>query len=604
MSVTKYKTIPQMLRSVSTQVDMSNAYNMVYNEYQVNYSSLEFYYQVSCFSLALDNLGVKANTGIGILANSSPKWVMSDFACQILRIYSIPLFLNLSEENFSFEIENGDIQYLFLDNINNIPDNLKSSLHKIKGIVCLEKSTNKKIVNPSSIVVKNKHIKIQYLDELLKIGQNLHAKDPKRIDQLIDAVKEDDIATIVYTSGSTGTPKGVIITHFNLCHQLYSLQNTFKLFPREDRAMSVLPLAHIFQRTITYLYIASSVFIYFSDDIKNLSTQIKIIKPHIIIVVPRILKKIYTNATINAQTSPFFLRPFLSHAINSARKRSNHTENSFACSFDKILYGQIRRGLGGALRIMVCGGAALHPKVNKFFANIGIPVYQGYGMTEHSPVISTNIPGRNQLGSVGKAIEGVEIKISNDGEILAKSKSMMKGYYKDSEYSKTILMDGWLHTGDLGYLDENDFLFITGRKKDLHKTSTGKYVSPAPIEMSLAHSRMIQYALVIADDRNFASALIFIDEEYINSIPHVPYYFKIHKIPQLKDRIQKIIDNTNKHLNDWERIKKFKIVNDFASVENNMLTPTLKLRRHYVENKYSDLIESIYKDSKKKSDFI
>jgi long-chain acyl-CoA synthetase len=573
-----FANVPAMFNSLYKNSTVQQALVMVEGDAHIEYSGSQLYESIVHISLGLQSIGIQKGDGVGVLSPSNPWWVMMDIALQSIGAILVPLFPNISSENFAFQIENANIQYLYIHNENEVPPAFKNALAPMKSIIAKGPATNSQTIS---------------LEAVQALGKQLHKQDANAYDTLISQINPNDIATIVYTSGSTGTPKGVEITHSNLAHQIDGILQRYPIPDAQYKTISVLPLAHIFQRTISFFYITKQCSVYFPDDVKQVAQLAKQIKPQIIVMVPYLLEKIYAGITAKAKQAPLPVRLLLEAAINLAKNNEKATEHFLFPVYQKIFYNKVKQALGGNIQFLVSGGSALHIGINRFFIHCGIPLYQGYGMTEHSPVISANYAHHNMLGSVGPAWPGVSIKISDEHEVLVQSPSVMQGYHKDPEASQSTVINGWLHTGDLGYLKDG-YLFLTGRKKELLKTSTGKYVSPAPIELALVQNRLIDAAVIIADDQKYVTALLFVDQEHLKkTLGTLPKEF--HNNARSIKIAQRIIHRVNKKLNQWEKIQNFRIIPDIPTVENGMLTPTLKIKRDVILEQYASVIQELYK---------
>ncbi|MBF0246443.1 MAG: AMP-binding protein [Planctomycetes bacterium] len=412
------------------------------------------------------------------------------------------------------------------------------------------------------------------------------------------------LATIVYTSGSTGLPKGVEITHAQMLHQVESSSSRFPLDADRDVALSCLPPAHIFERMTLYYYMSRSVSLHFSDDIRKTRQYLAELRPTVITLVPRVLEKVYLRMKSSLAAGSLPKRVLGRLALDHARRDEEHSalRSLWHGVLDRLVYGRLRGALGGRLRMVIIGGAALSKELNVFFLSVGIPVYQGYGMTECSPVIAANYPGCNRPGSVGKAFPGVSIRIGANLEVLVKGPGVMRGYHLDPEATAAAIdPEGWLHTGDMGWLSEEGFLTLSGRLKDLQKTANGKYVCPGFIEGKLRESPLILDALVLAENRRFVSCLLFADFE---ALPPLKERLNQGQTPDddflqssaLQGLIQEHIDRVNQKLNSWERIREFRLLPEVPSAATGELTPTMKLKRSVVVEKYRQVIDSIYQE--------
>lgn len=547
------------------------------NKY-VNITVQEFGNRVKYLAFALKDLGINSNENVGIYASSSPNWLMFDFALQIIGATSVPIFANISSKNLNYEINDSNIKYMFTDSVLELKD-LENNLTIIEA----DESTNNLNLNT-----------------LYKKGEELFLSNKYDLDELINSVNEEDTFSIIYTSGSTGVPKGVELTHKNIISQLHYIHKDFHI-DCNDRALSLLPLAHIFERAVMSFYLSCGVSIYFVDELPNVALLMKEVKPTMMTVVPRLLEKIFNKmkTRISEKTG---LSKYLG---NLAFNRALNKENSSFCLidkiYDKLVYSKFRESFGGELNILVTGGASLNKDIYKFFVNIGLNLYQGYGLTEFSPVICANNPLHNKVGTSGLPFADVEVKLTKDNELLARGKSIMKGYLNKPDLTAQVIdKDGWLHTGDLASIDKQGFITIHSRTKELFKTSTGEYVSIVPIEQELTKSRFIDFAVVIANDRKYVTALIFADTETYKQYK-IKYKlddsFSIndfYKLDKVQNKINKHITNINKNLNKWEEIVKYEIITETPSIENGELTPSMKICRAVIENKFEEIINTMY----------
>ncbi len=486
---------------------------------------------------------------------------------------SVPIFDNISTQNLNFEIEDANIKYVFIDSIERL-DDIKHDVIFITHNFCIKEEG---FHNLDDIFVMST-VKCDIYD----LEQN--------------TPEEEDTFSIIYTSGNTGTPKGVQLTHKNIINQIHDVNKILKL-PEDEIILSLLPLAHIFERMVMSFYLNKGVSIYFVDEIPNVSNLLKVVRPTMMTVVPRLLEKIFFKIKMNIDAKPFISRFIAKKAFNYALNENMNKETFLFKVFNKIVYSKLRDIFGGRITKLVSGGAPLNKEIAQFFLNIDIPIYQGYGLTESSPVITTNVPGANKVGSSGRPIPSVEVKITEDGELLARGDSIMKGYLNNDELTaKTIDKNGWLYTGDLATIDEDGYIYIQSRKKDIYKLSTGNYVSTIPIEQALSKNKYIEFATIIANNKKYVSCLLFIDKDIYNNdilnkqLTLEEYYNqnKVHK--SIKNDI-KII---NKNVNEWERIIQYTIVTNDISIEGGELTPSMKICRNVIEEKYEEVINKMY----------
>ncbi|CDR33590.1 AMP-dependent synthetase/ligase [Criblamydia sequanensis] len=547
-------------------------------------STKEVLDEIKYMTLGIKKLGIKKGDMVGILANSSPRWSIVDVAIMLAGAVSVPLFANISNENFIFEVEQTGLRTLF-----------------ISGKEPWEMYGNHKESFESVVTLYDEEGQggtLRY-NEILEQGKALDQQNPDLFEKVLNEVKPDDLATIVYTSGSTGIPKGVMLTHFNLIGLGHI--DPFSWDKEKDLYLSILPLAHIFGRSLNFCMMLWGVSVYYIKDIKTVGNVCREIHPTIIVLVPRLLEKIYAKMLANVQGAGFLKRALGQWAFDLANNEKDESlyKQLLHPLADKIVYSALREALGGNLRVIISGGAALNPHLYHFFKDIGLPLYEGWGLTEASTV-GANLPGKVKIGTVGPAFPGIKIKISDEGEILVKGPIVMKGYYKNKEATDRALdSDGWLHTGDKGKLDEDGYLTIIGRMKELYKMSTGKFIAPVPIEQKLMKAPLIDMAMVVAEGRNFASCLLFPDLDVLHSLKKANQMEnktdeEFVQSDFVKKEMDNLIEELNKHLNHWEEIHRYSFVLTHLTIEGGELTPTMKIRREVVSQKYRDLIEGMY----------
>lgn len=536
--------------------------------------------EVRYLQAALAELGLTKNTGLGILAPSCPQWMLMDLAGQLCGSWTVPMFPNIHPDHFCFQMQDSQVRVLLLASPGTVSPALLSHLNLATSIICLQDHQEL----PGALGY----------EDLIQRGKSLY--DENEFNQRLNGLESHDIATIIYTSGSTGVPKGAELSHRNLLSQVESAREIFSLNP-QDSALSALPIAHVFERVVTLTYMASGMSIHFADDPKNLGELLREVRPTILTVVPRLVERVYEKMQAARENAKGIRKILLSFALRAALSQPGILHPLW----NKLVYSKLRANLGGRLRLLVSGSSALNPFLARFFLNLGVPIYEGYGLTECSPVLSACYPGHNMPGSVGPAFPGVELRISPTGEILAKTPGLMRGYHNNPQATaQCIDEDGWFHTGDLGWLDEQGYLRITGRCKDLFKTSTGKYVSPLPIELALSRHPLVECSLVVANNRKYVSALLFCNPETLRSyLKRNDRTFDINmavKSQRVNRSIKRLLERVNAKLNPWEQVVRYTILTDIPTVESGLLTPTLKLRRCQVENYYSNQIAAMYAD--------
>ena len=577
MNTYDFKTYNELLFHIFNNHNNEYFLNYLSNGQYKNISVSDFKNKIICLSLVLKDLGIKQGDTVGIFANSSPFWLIFDFAIHEVGAISVPIFANISSINLNFEIKDSSMKYMFIDSQERLKDieDENSHLTFITHNFCIKEPN------------------FYNFDEILVIGQQIC--DAKGFSN--HEAREDDIFSIIYTSGNTGTPKGVMLSHKNIVSQLQDINKLIDL-PKGEVALSLLPLAHIFERTVMSYYLSRGISIYFVDDVLNVANLMKVVKPTIMTVVPRLLEKIFNKIKAQILEKPFFSRVIASLAFSYALKENLDKNSLLFKIYDKLVYSKFREIFGSRVDKLISGGAPLSKEIAIFFVNIGVPVYQGYGLTEFSPVISTNYPNANKVGSCGKVLPSAEIKINEEKELLVKGPSLMKGYLNQEELTaKTIDSEGWLHTGDIASLDEDGYLFITSRAKEIFKTSTGEYVNAVAIEQKLSKNKYIEFAVVISQNRKYTTALLFVDKEKYNVAKKSNNNLNIEEYYNRSDIIKNIsnyIENINKDLNQWEKIVNFKIITNDISIEGGELTPSMKVCRNVIEKKYEHIINSMY----------
>lgn len=562
------------------------------NEQWVHFSRQYLRDNTRFLALAFKNRGINPGQSIGIVANSCPEWIMTDIASQINHAQVVPLFPNISSENFNFQCDDADVQILLLNNVKELDPSLKECLGRFKAVICID---------PASELPENG----VYWENLLEEGKNL-AKEEQSTLWLVSRISQitpDTTFSIIYTSGSTGRPKGVPLSHRNMLSQIQVIKREYIHLDRKtDVALVILPVAHVLERMTIYFYIINGTKVYFGDTPKNTSKLMAEVRPTVMMVVPRILERVYESMTGAADKLHGPKRWLLNRAIKYA-KIADPTKKGFNLGktiYDKLVYSKMRDAIGGRFRIIVSGGGALNKSICRFLLNVGVNVLEGYGLTECSPVVSVNKNGMVRPGSVGFPLPHLEVRIGENNEVQVKGDSVFKGYHNLPETNReSFTDDGFFRTGDQGSIDEDGYLHLTGRIKELLKTSTGKYVSPNPIELEISRHPLVEQALVIANDRKFASVLIFLNP--VNArrfLKRDKSDFDVDKAMEstrINEALQRHITRINKKLNHWEQIRKWTLIGDNLTVESGLLTPTLKIRRKAAEEKYADIIEDMYR---------
>jgi long-chain acyl-CoA synthetase len=554
-----------------------------------------FRQQIRDFALGLYSLGVRTGDKVSLHSENSTEWVICDQAILSLGAVNVPIYTTQPGDQIKYILENSDTKVHIVSNDDLFADTkpLMKSIKNIKAVIS---------------ILGSRHDKLKSYDAVLKMGQKLQEEKPNLLDELKSEIQPDDLATLIYTSGTTGTPKGVMLTHNNIASNIQASLERVPFTMKEvkgQNVLSYLPLSHVFERMITYMYLCMGAKIHYIENVEEIRDDFIYVKPFFFATVPRLLEKIQTGIKIRGQEfsgikkNLYYWAVYLAEEYDPEQppKGLGAIKHKIA---DKVVYSKVRELFGGNLRGMISGGAALSPGIFRFINALGVYCGQGYGLTETSPVISVQDPDHMRVGSSGLAITDVEIKIADDNEILARGPNIMKGYYNEPEMTREVMTDdGWFKSGDVGKIDEDGYLYITDRKKSLFKLSTGKYVAPQNIENKLINSGFIEQAVVIGYQRKYCSALIAPDYGNVNKrlardgyVAEKPYQDD-EKIIEL---IQKEVDAVNETLSPWETVKKFKLLEKPLSIQADELTPTLKVKRPVVLERYKEEIESLYPD--------
>lgn len=562
------------------QFENSQFLNFKENGKWRSFSNQEFLQNIFHFACGLKEIGLQKNQTIAIFSYQNPIWLIADLGSILAGAITVPIFHNISKENLLYEISDSEISYIFTDNVGFFDSILDENL-KIQTITYGFKKEG-----------------CLSFEDIILFGKKAAENNKYQLQELAKEQHSQDLATIIYTSGSTAKPKGVELTHHNLITQIKATTQTFPL-KQDDVVLSFLPLAHIFERMVMMFYLTQGVSIYFADDTKNVGSLLKEVNPSLMTVVPRVLEKVYIKIKDNVELACGFKKFLGKIAFKRALRNSDCPKNYLDKILDILVYKKFRAALGNKMRMIICGGAALSLDLQHFYKNIGVNIYCGYGLTEASPVLAANNEKFNKIGTIGKVFPFVELKIAADGELLAKGDNIMRGYHKNADKTAETIVDGWLKTGDLAEITTDGFVKIIGRKKELFKNANGKYISPVPIEQKLVQNLgFLIGALVIAEGRKFTSALLFPDFEVINKTKE-KFNFNGNdadflNCAILQNFVQKNIDKINKTLDHWQQIQKFYIVQKPIAIESGEITPSMKLKRNILEEKYKNVIDGFY----------
>jgi len=559
-------------------------------------SSQEFLRRVSGLANSLVVLGVKSGDRIGLLAPNCPEWHTADFAISGSGAITVPIYFNESPDRMTYILNHCGAQVVFITGIRQLEKFLevRDQLEHVQQV----------IVAGAGAAMPSEFLRYETL--LATSGAAEIASYRTRAAQVLPS----QLASIIYTSGTTGEPKGVMLTHANFSSNVTDSCQDFDIKPETDLAVSFLPLAHVYGRMLDYLYIFQGCPVAYVEVVENVAQALLEVHPTVLAAVPRFFEKIYARLMEQGSRTAGIKRKIFDFALKTAGESAPwrcgdesvgvYLKLKWALA-DRLVYSKIRAGTGGCLRVVMSGGAPLSKSLAEFFWTIGIPIFQGYGLTETSPVLTSNYP-KNRVGSSGRPIAHVQIRIANDGEILAKGPCVMQGYYKSPEATQEVLSeDGWFRTGDVGYLDKDNYLFITDRKKDLLKTAAGKFVAPQPIENLLKTSPYILNAMVVGDQRKFVVALVVINpitiaaklaEEGLRFSSNAEMAAHPHTYTLIENEVSRL----TAHLAQYESIKRFALLPDDFTFDSGALTFTMKLKRRVVENQYHDLIGKLYAD--------
>jgi len=531
------------------------------------------------------DMSTEGRDKIAILSKNRPEWIMVDLAVQQIGAVLTPIYPTININELQFVLNDALVKMVFVNDeelflkVLNVKDHVPS----LKEIYTFEHVPNAK-----------------HWKEILSLSTP-HLRE--QVKNAAAKLRHEDLATIIYTSGTTGTPKGVMLSHKNV---LSNIMASMSLFPPGMRAMSFLPLNHIFERMVTYLYMFKGVSVYYAESLDTIGDNLKEVRPNMFTTVPRLLEKVYErimqrgNELSGIKRKLFFWAHGLAEKFEINERQSLGYRMQLAMA-NKIVFNKWREGLGNELRAIVTGSAACQVRLIRIFTAAKIVIMEGYGLTETSPVISVNRYDERdrKFGTVGPLIDGVEIKIAEDGEILCKGPNVMMGYYKRPDLTSEAVKDGWFYTGDIGTIVDDKFLKITDRKKELFKTSGGKYVAPLPIENKLKESNFVEQVMIVGSEKKYVGALIVPSFSNLkdwcrrNGIAYTSNEEMIHN-PRVRDLMKDMVESFNKYFNHVEQIKKFELLPNDWTINGGELTPTLKLKRKEIMEKYRDAIERIY----------
>lgn len=595
------RTLPELFTKAAAKFGRPDAFRHKVGDEWASISSDEMLSRARSVALGLYSLGLRKGDRAAILAANSPSWTIADAGCQFAGIIDVPIYTTLTPSSVEYILNDSGAKVLFVGS--------REVFEPIAEVVAESKVIETVIFFDEA---GGSEGQISF-DELIKAGDDLLDDDPALIDELAAAIDPDDVATLIYTSGTTGEPKGVMLSHNNIISNVIDTGEKYSFSPK-DSCLSVLPLSHIFERSAMYLYIFHGLSVNYADSIEKVPENLSEVQPTILIGVPRIFEKVYAKAKLKAAQSGGLKEKIFEWAIDTAQAYAlRHEQNETVPTWlavkhsvaDRLVYSKMREFFGGNLRACITGGAALSNDIYLIFTGAGIAIMQGYGLTETSPVVTSSNPIDIRLGTVGKPIRNAKVRIADDGEIEVTSPGVMLGYYnKEKATLESFTEDGWFRTGDIGKIDDDGFLLITDRKKELFKTSGGKYIAPTPIEQKIKTSRFVNQVVLVGNERKFASALIVPNFEMLASYAKhkgldltEPKDFCSH--PRIIDLLERQVAEMTDGLAQYETVKKIALLENELSVETGELTPTMKVKRRVVDEKYKDVIDRIYEEAEK-----
>jgi len=564
-------------------------------------SSDEMLARAKNIAAGLHAIGIRRGDRVALLSESRVEWTLTDAGCIFGGVIDVPIYPTLTPPQVRYILKDSGSSALFIEGREKF-DELKEILAEcpqVKQIVYFD---------PAGMSAAASFSGGLSLEELEALGREFQQQNPGALDQLAREITPEDLATIIYTSGTTGEPKGVMLTHSNIVTNLIDSSGHLS-FGGHDIALSVLPLSHVFERQAMYMYLYRGMSVYFAESLLTIGPNLREVRPTILVGVPRIFEKIYARIQERAAEAGKFASMLLAWSVSVAREYAKHKvayrpiplflklKHAIAM---KLVFAKWQAAFGGRMRLLVSGGAALPEDLAYIYIGAGVPIIQGYGLTETSPVITTSHLEALRIGTVGTAIPHVDIRIAADGEIEVRGPNVMRGYYNKPEETRAVFTDdGWFKTGDVGTLDADGYLSITDRKKELFKTSGGKYIAPQPIEQAIKGSRFVNQVVLIGAERKFPAALIVPNWEQLES------YCKLKGIevkdrrelcehPRIIDLIERQIDRLTPNLARYEKIKKVALLENEFTIEGGELTPTLKVKRRVIDQKYRDVIERLY----------
>ncbi|WP_116769358.1 AMP-dependent synthetase/ligase [Maribacter litoralis] len=556
----------------------------------ISTSTQEYINKANAISRGLLRLGVQPNDKIAVISlTNRTEWNIMDIGILQLGAQNVPVYPTISEEDYAYVLNHSEAKYCFVScgEVHDKVVSIKDQVPSLQNIFSFDDLSN-----------------CDNWEKVLELGAD--TANQEEVEKLKNEVTPEDLATLIYTSGTTGRPKGVMLSHNNLVSNAIESSKRFPIVDGETKALSFLPLCHVYERMLIYLYQFRGVTIYYAESLDKISDNLKETSPHVMTAVPRLLEKVYDKIYAKGTELTGLKKKLFFWAVELGLKYEPYGKNGWWYETQlsiarKLIFSKWKEGLGGNLSLIASGSAALQPRLSRIFNAAEFGLMEGYGLSETSPVVSVNDmrDGGFKIGTVGKPIDRTEVKIAQDGEICIKGPQVMLGYYKDEKKTKEVIVDGYFLTGDIGELDSEGFLKITDRKKEMFKTSGGKYVAPQLLENRFKQSRFIEQIMVVGEGEKMPAALIQPDFEFLQEWAaihkiDIPVNSDIIKNEKVLARYQQEIDEANEKFAKWEKVKQFRLTPDVWSIDGGHLTPTMKLKRKVIKEKYISLYNDIY----------
>lgn len=594
------RTLVQMFEKAVSAHNRADALNYKRNGQWTAMSSDELLRHIRNIAAGLYSLGLRRGDRAAILSDSRIEWTLTDGGCVFAGVIDVPIYPTLAGAQVRYILKDSGARVLVVSNEKKFEE-IRNSIAECTAIEQVV------FIDPPGTEIAG----TTTLAEVEQRGASLLSQQPGVIDDIAHRIGEDDLATIIYTSGTTGEPKGVMLTHANFVSNIIDSASHLS-FAGQDSVLSVLPLSHVFERAAMYMYIYNGMAVYFGESLELTGVNLREVKPTIFVGVPRIFEKIFIRVKEKAAEKGRVNVALLNWSVDVGKEYAklelNHQKIPTGLAIkhkiaNKLVFEKLRAALGGRIRLLVSGGAALPEELSYTYLGAGLPIVQGYGLTETSPVITAGRVEDNRVGTVGKPIRNVQVRIAEDGEIEARGPNVMRGYYnKPAETAAVMTADGWFKTGDIGTLDSDGFLRITDRKKELFKTSGGKYIAPQPIEQMIKGSSFVNQVVLVGNGRKFAAALIVPNWDRVMSYAELKGLktrdrAELCRHPKVLDLFQRQVDSLTSELAQFESVKKVALLENELTIEGGEMTPTMKIKRRVIDEKYRDVIDRLYGES-------